>query len=114
VNSATFASQLILAIAALTMAATPSGAVVTINPPNACADKDALQNIAIDAQMNAIKLYYRGLIQGMGDPRKQVCLQTHVLLDDQFAVINKTRDLVVSQCLPIDVAAEMALKGLCP
>ena len=107
-------SRLLFAIAALTVAASPSSAVVTISPPNACADKNALQNIAIDAQLNAVKLYYKGLIQNTADRRKQVCLEAHVLFDDQFTVISKTRDLVVSQCLPIDVAAEMALKGVCP
>jgi hypothetical protein len=49
-----------LAIATLIAAATPSRAVVTISPPNACADENASQNIATDAQLNAVKLYYRG------------------------------------------------------
>ena len=107
------AARLALMIAALA-AATPSRAVVTIDLPNACNDRNSLRDIAIDAQLNAVKLYYKGLIQGAGDKNKQACLETHVLLDGEFAVINKTRDLVVSKCLAIDVAARMALQDICP
>ena len=107
------AAPLILAIGALSTA-TPSPAVVRVPLPNSCADKNALQNIAIDAQLNAVKLYYEGLIQNVGDRNRQACLEAHVLFDDEFAVINKTRDLVVSRCLPINVAAQMAVKDVCP
>ncbi len=103
-----------LAIAMLAAASSPSGAVVSVDLPNTCADKNALQNIAFDARLEAIKMYYKGFIQNLGDRTKQVCLEAHVLLDDHFAVINKTRDLIESGCLPIDVAAMRATKGLCP
>ena len=35
-------------------------------------------------------------------------------MDDRFAVINKTREIVETQCLPIDIAANMATEDLCP
>ena len=95
-------------------AATPSRAVLMLDLSNTCADKNALQNTALDAQLNAVKLYYKGLAQGAGDKSKQACLETHVLLDGEFAVINRTRDLVVSQCLPIEAAARLALQDICP
>jgi hypothetical protein len=37
-----------------------------------------------------------------------------VLFDDKFAVINRTLEIVETKCLPIDVAASMATKGICP
>ena len=107
------AAGLALVIAALA-AATPSVAVLTLDLPNTCADKNALQNTAVDAQLNAVKMYYKGLIRGASDRNRQVCLEAHVLLDDKFTVINKTRELIETKCLPIDVAASMATKGLCP
>ena len=103
-----------LAIAMLAAAAAPSGAVVSVDLPNTCADKNALHNIAIDARLEAVKMYYKGFIQNLGDRTKQVCLEAHVLMDDHFAVINKTADLIESECLPVDVAAMRATEGLCP
>ena len=103
-----------LAIAMLAAASSPSRAVLSVDLPNTCADKNALQNIAFDARLEAIKMYYKGLIQNVGDRTRQVCLEAHVLLDDRFAVINKTRDLIESECLPVDVAAMRATAGLCP
>jgi hypothetical protein len=104
------AAPLVLALTT----ATPSRAVLTIDLPNACADRNALQNTAVDAQLNAVRLYYRGLIQNTGEKNRQACLEARVLFDDKFAVINNTRELVVSKCLPVDVAAQMALKDVCP
>lgn len=103
-----------LAMAMLAAASSPSGAVLSVDLPNTCADKNALQNIAFDARLTAIKMYYKGFIQNVGDRTKQVCLEAHVLLDDRFAVINTTRDLIENECLPIDVAAMRATEGLCP
>lgn len=47
------------AIAMLAAASPPSLAVVSVDLPNACSDRNALQNIAIDARLNAIKFYYQ-------------------------------------------------------
>ena len=103
-----------LAIAMLAATASPSGAVLSVDLPNTRADENALQNIAFDARLTAIKMYYKGFIQNVSDRTKQVCLEAHVLLDDRFAVINKTRDLIESECLAIDIAAMRATDGLCP
>ena len=100
------------ALAALA-AASPAAAVVSIDQPNTCSDRNALRDIAVDAQLEAVKLYYKGLILNTGDLDRQVCLEAHVLLDDRFAVINQTRDLIMSRCLPVDIAARMATTGLC-
>ncbi len=73
-----------------------------------------MQSIAIDARLIAIKLYYEGLVQSMTDKTRQICYEAHVLMDDHFAVINKTRVLVETDCLAIDIAARKATEGLCP
>jgi hypothetical protein len=116
VSTMTFrkAEALALATAILAAAATPSQAVLSLDLPNTCADRNALQNMALDGRLTAIKLYYKGFIQNIGDRDKQICLEAHVLLDGRFAVISETRDLIETKCLPIDVAARMAMKGLCP
>jgi hypothetical protein len=89
-------------------------AVISIDLPNQCNDRNALQAIAYDARLIAIKLYYKGLITSLPDKKKQACLEAHVLMDDRFAVINSTREIVETKCLPIDIAASMATKSLCP
>jgi len=94
--------------------ANPAFAVISVDLPNECSDRNALQSIAYDARLIAIKLYYKGLINSLADKKTQTCLEAHVLLDDRFAVINRTREIVETKCLPIDVAASMATKGLCP
>ena len=70
--------------------------------------------MAYDARLIAIKLYYKGFIHDLTDKQEQACLEAHVLMDDRFAVINKTRPIIETKCLPIDVAASMATQGLCP
>ena len=102
-----------LAMIAL-VSSSPALAVISVSEPNQCNDRNALQSIAHDARLIAIKLYYEGLLQNMADRNRQACYETHVLLDDSFAVINKTRTLVETNCLAIDVAARVATEGLCP
>jgi hypothetical protein len=116
VNRAIFrqVKELALAIAMVAAAPPPSGAAVVVSLPNACSDRNALRDIAIDARLTAIQFYYKAFVQSVGDRNKQRCLEAHVLLDDRFVVINKTRALIESKCLPIDVAARMATEGLCP
>ena len=92
----------------------PALAVISVSEPNQCNDRNALQSIAYDARLIAIKLYYEGFLQNMPDKSRQTCYEAHVLLDDSFAVINKTRTLIETNCLAIDVAARMATEGLCP
>ncbi len=108
------ASAFAFVTATLAAASSPSGAVVVVSLPNACSDRNALRDIAIDARLTAIQFYYKAFVQNVGDRDKRTCLEAHVLLDDRFIVINKTRDLIESKCLPIDVAARMATEGLCP
>jgi len=89
-------------------------AVVRVPLPNECSDRNALLDMAFDARLAAIEFYYKGLIQGLADKNKKVCLEAHVVMDDRFAVINKAYALMAKDCLPIDVAARLAAQEVCP
>ena len=105
----------VIAVAMIALAsASPALATITTSEPGQCNDRNALQSIADDARPIAIKMYYEGFLQNMTDKNRQVCYEAHVLLDESFAVINKTRTLIETNCLPIDVAARLATQGLCP
>jgi hypothetical protein len=104
-------------VIAVIMLAGPSSsslAVVRVGVPNECSDRNALQDIAVDARLTAIQFYYKGLIQNLADKNRQICYEAHILMDDSFAVLNKTRTLIETNCLPVDVAARIAVEGLCP
>lgn len=92
----------------------PALAVISIDLPNECSDRNALQGVAYGARLTAIKLYYKGLVAGLADKSRRTCLEAHVLLDDRFTVINRTLQIEVTNCLPIDIAANMATKEICP
>ena len=107
--------RLLIALAMIASVSTsPALAVISVSEPNQCNDRNALQSIAYDARLIAIKLYYEGFLQNIPDKSRQTCYEAHVLMDDSFAVINKTRTLIETNCLAIDVAARMATDGLCP
>jgi hypothetical protein len=105
---------LVLGIIILMGSALPSQAVVRVGLPNECSDRNALQDIAIDARLTAIQFYYKGFIQNLTDKSRQACYEAHILMDDSFAVLNSTRILIEGNCLAIDVAARIATQGLCP
>ena len=105
-----FAFALILVMAAIQAV----HAVVTVPQPRECADKNALQGMAYDARLTAVQFYYKGIVQNIAEKPKQTCYEAHVLMDDTFAIINKTRALVETNCVPIDVAAKMAMQDVCP
>jgi hypothetical protein len=105
---------LVIASIMLAGSASSSPAVVRVGVPNECSDRNALQNIATDARLTAIQFYYKGLIQNLADKNRQICYEAHILMDDSFAVLNKTRTLIETNCLPVDVAARIAVEGLCP
>jgi hypothetical protein len=106
--------MILLAVLIAFCSESPALAVISVDVPNECSDRNALQGIAYDARLIAIKLYYKGVINRLSDRQRQTCLEAHVLLDDRFAVINKTREIVETKCLPIDIAANLATQDLCP
>ncbi len=106
--------MVLLAVLIAFCSESPALAVISVDLPNECADRNALQSIAYDARLTAIKLYYKGLISSLSDKKRQICLEAHVLFDDRFVVINKTREIVETKCLSVDIAANLATKDICP
>ena len=104
----------VLAAALLMSSLDVSRAVVRAPLPNECSDRNALLDVAYDARLTAIQFYYKGLIQGIADKEKKACLEGRVIMDDRFAVLNKAYALMEKDCLPIDVAALLAVKDVCP
>ena len=104
----------VIAVIMLAGSSSSSLAIVRVGVPNECSDRNALQDIAIDARLTAIQFYYKGLIQNLADKNRQICYEAHVLMDDSFIVLNRTRALIETNCLPVDVAARIAVEGLCP
>jgi hypothetical protein len=79
-----------------------------------CSDRNALDSIAVDARLVAIKFYYDGFIHGLTDRDRQACYEARALNDDRQAIVNKTLDLIEQNCLPIETAARIAAEGACP
>jgi hypothetical protein len=104
----------VIAVIMLAGSSSSSLAVVRVGVPNECSDRNSLQDIAVDARLTAIQFYYKGLIQNLADKNTQICYEAHVLMDESFAVLNRTRALIETNCLPVDVAARIAVEGLCP
>ena len=104
---------IVLATTLLSASTGVSVAVISIDEPNQCSDRNSLQGMAYDARLVAIKMYYKGVIHELADKQRQTCLEARVLMDDRFAVINRTREIIETKCLPIDIAAGMATQDLC-
>ena len=79
-----------------------------------CADKNALNDISVDAQLVAIKYYFVGLIRGASDPNRQACYTAHALNDPARDVLNKTLQLIERDCATMEAAARTAIEPACP
>ena len=107
--------RLMIATAAIVAALSSSAkAAADANQLKDCSDRNALNSIAVDARLVAIKFYYDGFIHGITDRNRQTCYEARVLNDERLAIVNKTLDLIERDCLPIETAARLALEGACP
>ena len=79
-----------------------------------CADRNALNDISVDARLLAIKYYFVGLIGASTDRSRQACYEAHALNDDKRDVLNKTLQLIESDCSTIEAAARTAIEPGCP
>src|SRR5580658_2921363 len=87
--------RLMMATAAIVAAlGSPAKAAADVNPVNDCSDRNALNDIAVDARLVAIKFYYAGFIRGMTDRNRETCYEARVLNDDRLAIVNKTLELI--------------------
>jgi hypothetical protein len=89
-------------------------AAADANQLSDCSDRNALNSIAVDARLVAIKLYYDRFILGLTDASRQKCYEARALNDDRLAIVNKTLELIERDCLPIAMAARIAAEGACP
>lgn len=86
---------------------------VDVNRAAQCDDRNALDDISVDARLVAIRFYYDGFIHGLTDRTRQACYESRVN-DEKLALVNRTLDLIERDCLPIETAARMAAEGACP
>lgn len=107
--------RLMVATVAIVAALTSSAkAAADANQLKDCSDRNALNDISVDARLVAIKFYYDGFVRGMTDRNRQTCYEAHALNDDRLVVVNKALELIERDCLPIETAARIAAEGECP
>jgi hypothetical protein len=79
-----------------------------------CADRNALNDISVDARLVAIKYYFVGLIQDSTDRNRQACYEAHALDDPAREVLNKALQLIERDCSTMEAAARAAIEPACP
>jgi hypothetical protein len=79
-----------------------------------CADRNALNDISVDARLVAIKYYFVGLVRASTDRNRQACYEAHALNDDKREVLNKTLQLIERDCSTMEAAARTAIEPACP
>ena len=107
--------SIIAATAMIAAVCSSAKAAADANQLSDCSDRNALNSIAVDARLVAIKLYYDGFILGLTDASRQKCHEARALNDDRLTIVNKkTLELIERDCLPIAMAARIAAEGACP
>ena len=79
-----------------------------------CSDRDALNDVSVDARLLAIKYYFVGLASNLTDPKRQACYEAQAINDPALQVVNKTFELIERNCAPIAGAAQAAIAPACP
>lgn len=79
-----------------------------------CADRNALNDTSVDAQLVAIKYYFVGLARASTDRSRQACYEAHAINDPSREVLNKTLQLIERDCSTIEAAARAAIEPACP
>jgi hypothetical protein len=79
-----------------------------------CSDRNALNGISVDARLVAIKYYFAGLVRGSTDPARQACYEAHALGNEGTAILNKTLQIIETNCSTMEGAARAAIEPACP
>jgi hypothetical protein len=79
-----------------------------------CADRNALNDISVDARLVAIRYYFVGLVRASTDRSRQACYEAHALTDPARDVLNKTLQLIERDCSTMEAAARTAIEATCP
>jgi hypothetical protein len=101
-------------IAAILIAGVCSAAAIAGELPSQCSDRNALNGISVDARLVAIKYYFVGLVRGSADRARQACYEAHALGDAGAAILNKTLELIETNCSTMERAARIAIDPVCP
>jgi hypothetical protein len=95
---------------AVCCSATAAGATASAK----CADRNALNDISVDARLVAIRYYFVGLVRASTDRNRQACYEAHALNDPARDVLNKTLQLIERDCSTVEAAAQTAIEPACP
>lgn len=79
-----------------------------------CSDRNALNDVSVDARLVAIKYYFVGLASSLTDPKRKACYEAQAINDQTLGVVNKTLELIERNCAPIAGAAQAAIAPACP
>jgi hypothetical protein len=79
-----------------------------------CSDRNALNDVSVDARLVAIKYYFVGLASSLADAKRQACYEAQAINDPALRVVNKTLELIERNCAPIAGAARAAIAPTCP
>ena len=79
-----------------------------------CSDRNALNDVSVDARLVAIKYYFVGLASSLTDPKRHACYEAEAINDPTLRVVNKTLELIERDCTPMSGAAQAAIAQACP
>ena len=79
-----------------------------------CSDRNALNDVSVDARLVAIKYYFVGVASSLTDPKRHACYEAQAINDPTLRVVNKTLELIERDCTPMSGAAQAAIAQACP
>ncbi len=104
----------IMTAAMIAFAVFCSAAAIAGELPSQCSDRNALNGISVDARLVAIKYYFVGLVRASTDRARQACYEAHALGDAGSAILNRTLELIETNCSTMESAARAAIEPACP
>lgn len=100
--------------ATIAMVIACSAAAARSGESTQCSDRNALNDVSVDARLVAIKYYFVGLASSLTDPKRKACYEAQAINDQTLRVVNKTLELIERNCAPIAGAAQAAIAPACP
>ncbi len=102
------AAMIAIVIACLAATAAQSG------ESSQCSDRDAINDVSVDARLLAIKYYFVGLASSLTDAKRHTCYEAQAINDPALRVVNKTLELIERNCASMAGAAQAAIAPACP
>lgn len=79
-----------------------------------CSDRNALNDVSVDARLVAIKYYFVGVPSILTDTKRHACYEAQAINDPALRVANKTLELIERNCASMAGAAQAAIAPACP